>query len=232
MHEPIVDPYLTGSAGSPRRAGGGAGSGAIRGVAIALVALVLGAGGALLVPRLFASAPGAGVTVRPTPSVITAVRDLARLETAEVHVEKVVDLTDRQSRFFGLIEATDAILLIAAGRVTLGVDLSKLREGDVAMDPETGVARLTLPEPEVLSSRLDEQGTYVYTRTTSLTARRNEQLETRARQEAVRSIERAATEGDALGRARAQAERQLTALVTQLGAEKVEIRWRSAGASP
>ncbi len=42
--------------------------------------------------------------VRPTPSVITAVRDLARLETAEVHVEKVVDLTDRQSRFFGLIE--------------------------------------------------------------------------------------------------------------------------------
>src|SRR5262249_43563738 len=34
------------------------------------------------------------VVVRPTPALLVAVRDLSRLETGEVHVEKVIDLTD------------------------------------------------------------------------------------------------------------------------------------------
>jgi hypothetical protein len=228
MRDPIQDPYAGGA--SP---GGRAGRGRTRSaLAVAALAAAIGAGAALLAPRLLAPAPSGGLVTRPTPSIITAVRDLARLETVEVHVEKVVDLTDRQSRFFGLIEATDAILLVAAGSVTLGVDLSKVRDGDIAFEPETGVARLLLPEPEIFSARLDEQGTYVYTRETSLLARRNEHLETRARKEAVGAIERAAVEADAPARARAQAERQLTALAKQLGATRVEIRWRSAGAAP
>src|SRR5215471_12066705 len=64
--------------------------------------------------------------VRPTGTVLMAVRDLARLETNELHMEKVVDLTDKQSRFFGMLDSTDAILLVAAGDVTVGIDLKKL----------------------------------------------------------------------------------------------------------
>ncbi|KYF90606.1 hypothetical protein BE18_28650, partial [Sorangium cellulosum] len=150
-------------------------------------------------------------------------------ETTEVHVEKVVDLADRQSRLFGLVQATDALLLVAVGHVTIGVDLARIGEGDIAMDPETGVARLTLPAPEVFATRLDEDATYVYTRKTSLLARRNEQLESRARKEATEAIEKAALEGNVMARAKAQAERQITALATQLGAKRVEIRWRDVG---
>ena len=225
MAEPIEDPYARTEAPRARLAS------PVRAVAIALVAAALGAGAAVLATRLADPTASTGPVIRPTPSMITAIRDLARLETVEVHVEKVVDLTDRQSRFFGLIDARDALLLVAVGRATLGVDLSQLGEGDVSLDPGTGTARLVLPEPEVFSAQLDERATYVYTRATDLLARRNEQLETRARQEAIRAIERAAGEGDALPRARAQAERQLTALATQLGARRVEIRWRGAAAA-
>src|SRR5258706_16333428 len=45
--------------------------------------------------------------IRPTGTILMAVKDLARLETNELHMEKEIDLTDKQSRFFGLIGATD-----------------------------------------------------------------------------------------------------------------------------
>lgn len=169
------------------------------------------------------------VTQRPTPTLLVAMKDLARLETTELHIEKVIDLTDRQSRLFGLIEATDAILLVAVGQVTVGVDLGKLADGDVSLDPSTGTARLRLPEPEVLSTRLDENKTYVYTRQTGALARRNEELETRARREAAAAIERAARESEALKKAKNQADKTLTTLAMQLGAKRVEITWRPSG---
>lgn len=184
------------------------------------VAIVLG------VRSWLAPPPPSVITVRPSPNVLLAVRDLARLETAEVHVEKVVDLTDQQSRMFGLIEATDAILLVAVGRATLGVDLSKVGDGDVSMDEASKTARLRLPPIELLQAGLDEGATYVYTRSTSLLARRNEQLESAARREAVESIKKAALAPDMVARAKAQAEKQLRTLITQLGAERVEITWR------
>src|SRR5882757_6288682 len=119
--------------------------------------------------------PGASRTVvRPTGTILMSVRDLARLETNELHMEKVIDLTDKQSRLFGLIDTSDAILLVAAGDVTVGIDLTKMADDDVVVDRATGVARVTLPAPEILSVRLDEGHTYVYRRSTALLARRNE----------------------------------------------------------
>src|SRR6266542_3332208 len=157
--------------------------------------------------------PAASRTVvRPTGTILMAVRDLARLETNELHMEKVIDLTDRQSRFFGLVPTSDAILLVAAGDVTVGIDLTKLGEHDFEVDRATGAARLVLPALEVLSVRLDEEHTYVYKRTTGLLADRNEQLESKARQEAVRAIGEAANEGEVMEKARKQAERQLQEL--------------------
>ncbi|MDI1451137.1 DUF4230 domain-containing protein [Polyangium sp. 6x1] len=178
-------------------------------------------------PKLLSPPPDHVITERPTPSLLHAIREVSRLETAEVHVEKVVDLTDRQSAFFGLVEAKDALLLVAVGRAVVGVDLGKMREQDVAFDPKTGVARLELPEPEVFSAMLDEDGTYVFARSTDLLAKRNEQLEASARRQAQRAIEAAARTPDVMGRARAQAEKQLSALAKALGAKQVEVRFRS-----
>lgn len=170
--------------------------------------------------------PTSSLVMRPSATLLVAVRDVARLETNELHLEKVIDLSDKQSQFFGLIEATDAILLVATGDVVVGVDLSKLAEDDVSIDPKTKVARLTLPAPQIFSSHLDEGRTYVYTRSTSVTARRNEQLETKARQAAVAAIEKAARESDVMIRAKAQAEKELRSLAVGLGASNVVITWK------
>ncbi|WP_437574638.1 DUF4230 domain-containing protein [Sorangium sp. So ce887] len=228
MEGPLQDPYASVAVHAPRPP---AQAGRAARIALLVVASLasIGFGALVVAPRLRAPAPESAVVVRPSPAILVAIRDLSRLETTEVHVEKVVDLADRQSRLFGLVQASDALLLVAVGHVTIGVDLARLGEDDIAMDPETGVARMTLPAPEVFSTRLDEDGTYVYTRSTSLLARRNEQLESRARKEATEAIEKAALEGDVMVRARAQAERQLTALATQLGAKRVDIRWREVG---
>ncbi len=181
-----------------------------------------------VVMKNFSPAPLTGPVVRPTATILMSVRDLARLETNELHMEKVIDLSDKQSRLFGLIDTSDAILLIAAGDVTVGIDLTKLQASDVEIDRQTGTARLTLPPPEILSVRLDEQHTYVYRRKTGLLAERNEQLEAKARQEALHAIEEAARNTDIMEKARRQAERQLQQLFEKFGVSRTTIGWRPA----
>ncbi len=143
-----------------------------------------------------------------------------------MHVEKVIDLTDTQSRFFGLVEGTDNVLLVAVGDVTLGVDLAKIKDGDVSMDEKTHAAHFTLPPPEVFSSRLDEKATYVYHRETSMLGKRNEQLESKARQEAQDTIKKQADTTEAKDRAKKQAEKVLHELATSLGAQSVSFDWK------
>jgi hypothetical protein len=164
--------------------------------------------------------------VHPTPSVIVAVRDLARLESTEMHVEKVIDLTDRQERLFGLVQVQDAILLVAAADVTAGVDLSEIRDEDVVVDHERHRVTITLPQPRVFSARLDNENTYVHTRQTDTLARRREDLETRARQEAERAMEAAALDAGLLARAKTNASRTVEALVRSLGFEHVTVTWQ------
>ncbi len=164
-----------------------------------------------------------GTSVRSTPSIVVAVRDLARLESVEYHVERVIDVRDRQSLLFGLVKTQDAILLVAVGTVTAGVDLSLLRDGDVTVDPARGTARITLPPATVLSTRLDNERSWVYARTTDLLAQRHEDLESRARLEAERTLQQTAIDSGILDRARTNAERTVAALVRSLGYADVTV---------
>jgi hypothetical protein len=190
-----------------------------------------GTGAYLLVDRwLGRSAPTE--IVRDTATVIAAVRDIARLETTELHVEKVIDLTDKQGSLFGLIQTEDAILLVAAGDVVVGIDFARLHNGDFVVDPITGEGRLTLPVPEILSTRLDEKHTFVYARKTGLFARRNEQLESRARQAALAAIEEAGHDGDVMARSKWRTEQAIVSLFGRLGIKRMGVVWRSAGEQP
>ncbi len=165
-------------------------------------------------------------TIRAQPSVVTAVRELSRLETTSFHIERVIDLSEEQSRFWGWVKSNDAILLVAAADITAGVDLSKLREDDVRADPATRTIRMTLPPPEILTTDLDNERTYVHTRNTDVLAKRKEGLESRARQEAEASLRDAALDGGILERAKSSAERSIEALLRSFGYETVKIRWR------
>src|SRR5262249_26324096 len=76
-----------------------------------------------------------------TATVLVSVQQLARLETVAYHMERVIDLKQREARMFGLVNVDDAILLIAVGDVVAGVDLSNMRAGDVLIERDpAGVA--------------------------------------------------------------------------------------------
>jgi hypothetical protein len=165
------------------------------------------------------------VVSRPTPNVVLAVRDLSRLEAATFHMEKVIELTDEQTRLFGLVQARDQILLVAVGDVVAGVDMARLADADVQVDP-TGGVRIVLPGPEVLSTAIDETLTHVYGRSTDLLATRKEELEGLARKEASEQIEKGAREGGILDRARTSAERTVRALLLSLGFQRVVVDWK------
>jgi len=165
--------------------------------------------------------------VQSTPDVLVAVRDLARLESASFHMERVIDLSDKQSKLWGMINTEDAILLVAVAEVTGGVDLQKLTAADVVVDPARRTARINLPAPEVLHAALDNEKTYVHSRKTGTLADRRENLESRARKEAERTLVESARQAGLLNRAGDNARRTVEALVHSLGYDKVEVTVRS-----
>lgn len=159
-------------------------------------------------------------------TVIRELRSLSRLETSSMRVEKVIDLKDHQKAIYGLVDADDALLFVAAGEVVLGVDLSKLGDEDVRSDPTTRIAHVELPAPEVLATRFDEAHSYVHSRKTDALARRNEGLEAAARREALAAFSLAGTDAQAIEAAKGQAERQLRALAKAWGATDLVVSWK------
>ncbi len=170
-------------------------------------------------------APPSVEIVHDSPDVVVAIRDLARLETASAHVERVVDLRQEQTALLGLVETHDAILLIAAADARAGVDLTQMQDGDVIIEPEAGRATIVLPPPEVFDARLDNERTYVHSRDTGRLATPDARLETRARQEAERRVRAAAVEGGLLERARTNAVVTIETFVRALGYDHVEVRF-------
>jgi len=164
--------------------------------------------------------------VREGPAVVIAIRHLAQLETASFHMERVIELKEKQWADIVDLGIEDAILLVAAADVRAGVDLGRLGPDDVTADRETGKVRLTLPAVEILSTQLDDLRTYVYSRSTDLLARRSEDLETRARRRAAETLRQAALDAGILDHGRRSAERTLEALLRSLGYTDVELSWK------
>lgn len=186
---------------------------------------VAGVGGAFYLGTRAPELGGSAASVRPTPTVVLAVRDLSRLESVSFHVEKVIELTDAQSKLFGLVEAKDAILLVAVGDVVAGVDLSSVSDADVQVDEPTHAVRVKLPAPEVFTSALDESQTHVYQRSTDVLATRNERLEGMAHAEAEKQMRQAAIDEGILVKAKTNAERTLRGLLRSLGYASVDVQW-------
>ena len=157
-------------------------------------------------------------TILPDPvSIIYQVRSLARLETIEFSVEKVVTAETNQGAFQALFG--DRLLLIAHGQVIAGVDLAKLTPEDLWV--ENGVLYVRLPPAEIFVATLNNEKSYVYDRQTGLLSRQNITLETEARRAAEAEIHKAALEGDILVTAQINAENYLSRLFRSLGYQEV-----------
>jgi hypothetical protein len=153
-------------------------------------------------------------TVIPDPiTIIHQVRNLARLETIQYSVEKVITAETRQGTFGFLFG--DRLLLVAHGEVIAGVDLAKLEPDDLWI--QNGVLYARIPSPELFVVRLDNEKSYVYDRNLGALARGDVDLETAARRVAEEEIGRAALEGDILEMAGQNAENFLVRLFMNLG---------------
>lgn len=157
-------------------------------------------------------------TILPNPiSIVRSVRSLARLETIEYAIEKVITAETGQGQFGFLFG--DRLILVAHGQVLAGVDLNHLGPKDLWL--ENGVLYVDLPEPEIFVSSLDNEKTYVYNRERGLLTKGSLSLEGDARGAAEREIKQAAIENGILDQARRNAESYLYGFLVQLGYPEV-----------
>lgn len=157
-------------------------------------------------------------TVLPDPiTIIHDVRSLARLETIQYSVEKVITAESGQGAFGFLFG--DRLLLVAHGMVIAGIDMAKLGPQDLWVENNVLMARL--PEPEIFIVSLDNQKSTIYDRETGILTKGDVQLETTARRAAEQEIEKAALEDGILRLARSNGESYLSRLFHQLGYPEV-----------
>ncbi len=153
-------------------------------------------------------------TIRPDPvTIVREVRALARLETIQYTVEKVITAETGQGPFGFLFG--DRLLLVAHGMVIAGVDLSQISPDDVWFDAE-GRIFLRLPEAEIFVATLDNEASYIYDRDTGLLTQGDINLEAAARQAAEAEIRRAALEDGILDQAQVNAENFLFGFLRSL----------------
>jgi len=157
-------------------------------------------------------------TILPDPvTIIHEVRSLARLETIQYSVEKVITAETGQGQFGFLFG--DRLLFVAHGIVIAGIDLGDITSKD--FDVKDGALHVHLPEPEVFITTLDNDQSYVYDRETGLFTKGNTNLESEARKVAEQEIEQAAIHDGILENARGNAETYLERLLNTLGYPEV-----------
>ncbi len=160
-------------------------------------------------------------TLLPDPvTIVHEVRSLARLETMQYSVEKVITAETGQGPFGFLFG--DRLLLVAHGTVIAGVDLDKLGLDDVQIDQQ-GQVTVSLPKAEIFLTAIDNEQTYVYDREVGLLRKGDVQLESAARLAAERAMEQSAIEDGILEKAQANAESFLYRLLRDLGFSDVRF---------
>lgn len=153
-------------------------------------------------------------TVIPDPiTIIREVQSLARLETIQYTVEKIITAEINQGVFGPLFG--DRLLFVAHGYVIAGVNLADITAEDLRL--EDGVLFVNLPDAEVFVATLNNDDSYVYDRDTGLLRKSDRDLETSARQVAEEEIFNAAIEDGILRQAQINAEVYLERLFNALG---------------
>jgi curved DNA-binding protein CbpA len=153
-------------------------------------------------------------TIIPDPvTIISDIHALARLETIQYTVEKVVTCEVGQGNLGFLLG--DKLLFVGHGFVIAGLDMDKLKPEDMKM--VNGVLNVHLPPAEIFVGTLDNNKSYVYTRDTGLIQAPSKDLETLCRKSAEEEIRKAALEDGILNLAQQNAESYLSKFFGALG---------------
>ena len=156
-----------------------------------------------------------------SPSVVEKIRQLSRLETVEYSLDKVVE-GERQSAYLPDFLVGDKMILVAHGEVIAGMDLGQLKPGDVSVNGDA--VHIRLPMAQVLTTRIDNGRTKVFSRSTGLLVNADINLESQVRQAAEQQIGQAALDDGILDKARQNARTAVTALLYGLGFHTVDVQ--------
>ena len=193
------------------------------GAAIALLlALLAGRAQSGPLEALWSAITGRNTRIASQGSVVERIQRLQRLETVVYNMDKIVT-GEKGTPFLPNFLAGDRLLMLVHGQVVAGVDFSRLRSGDIQINTQGKEARVHLPNPQVLLTRLDNSKTRVYSRNTGLLVPVDPNLETDVRREAERQLLEEALQDGILNTARQNARNTITSLLLGLGFEKVEV---------
>lgn len=176
-------------------------------------------------PRVLASVfPPATATVLVRPAAITQVRALSDLTTASTTLSTIAEA--QQARVGNILY--ERLILLACGRVKAGIDLAKLRDDDVRVSADGRKVTIRLPRAEIFDTYLIDDTsqpcyTRVYDRTNLILLPSSKDLESQARDQAVKAMRDTAVQAGVLADADRNARIVIERVLKAAGYESVDF---------
>jgi hypothetical protein len=153
------------------------------------------------------------------PTVVHQIQQLQRLETVSYTMDKIIS-GEHGNAYLPKFLAGDRLLLVVHGEVVGGINLAGLQPGDVQIEGHK--VSIHLPAAEVLSTRIDNAKTRVYSRDTGLFSSPDPNLESEVREEAERQLRQAALQDGILKIAADNARTTISGMLKGFGFLQVE----------
>src|SRR5580704_779121 len=154
------------------------------------------------------------------PTVVRQIQQLRRLETVMYTMDKIIS-GEHANAYLPKFLAGDRLLLVVHGEVVGGINLANLKSSDVLIQGQK--VSIRLPAAEVLSTRIDNARTRVYSRDTGLFSTPDPNLESEVREEAERELQQAAVQDGILKIAANNAQSTISGMLKGLGFREVDI---------
>jgi hypothetical protein len=155
------------------------------------------------------------------PPVLEVINRQPKLQSTSYYLSTVAEA--RQN--IGLLQQEQKVVLVACGKVTAGIDLSKITATHIRTNGANVV--IALPPAEVFDASLIEGGnvpcTYVAFRTDGILLEAARDLETEARRKSVEQFRQSALDQGILAEAGENARAELRRLLTLVGYQSVEF---------
>jgi Protein of unknown function (DUF4230) len=155
------------------------------------------------------------------PTVVHQIQQLQRLETVSYSMDKIIS-GEHANAYLPKFLAGDRLLLVVHGEVVGGINLAGLQPGDVVIQGQK--VSIHLPAAEVLSTRIDNAKTKVYSRDTGLFSSPDPNLESEVREEAERQLQQAALQDGILKIAADNARNTISSMLKGFGFLEVDTR--------
>ncbi|HXJ03946.1 MAG TPA: DUF4230 domain-containing protein [Candidatus Acidoferrum sp.] len=155
------------------------------------------------------------------PTVVHQIQQLQRLETVSYTMDKIIS-GEHDNAYLPKFLAGDRLLLVVHGEVVGGINLAGLQPSDVVVQGQK--VSIHLPAAEVLSTRIDNARTRVYSRDTGLFSSPDPNLESEVREEAERQLRQAALQDGILKIAADNARSTISSMLKGFGFLEVDTR--------